>query len=243
MVAPILELMGEAGEAIKQRLIELGVKQTQLSARLGKHSSWTSAQLLPNPESTLRHLAFTEPDNFQRILDILGWDLADLERYTGVQLPSYALKPYDADDTEEIPFWGTVSAGNGKSHSEQLGTIRWERDIVRRYKRFGLYVLDVDGTSMIAEDVPYSIPPKAKILVARSLVPQSGDVVVVWLPERGKDGLGVVKLWNPETNHAVLRSWNKSVMPIIVGADEAFDVQGVVVDVRFSPRDIRGKLA
>ncbi|MBF6594559.1 MAG: S24 family peptidase [Thermaceae bacterium] len=241
MTAPILDVMSDAGQAIKARLDELGIRQTQFASRVGKSSSWTSAQFLPNAESTLLHLASKEPNTFQRILDILGWDLEDLEKETGVQLPSYVLKSYDPDDTEEIPFWGNVSAGNGKSHSAQLGVIRWERDAVKRYRRYGLYCLEVDGTSMLAEDIPYSIPPKAKVLVARNLEPQPGDVVVIWLSERGRDGdgLGVIKLWNPGSNHAVLRSWNRQVLPIVIGGDEPFELQGTVVDVRYSPRDLK----
>lgn len=239
MVAPILEVMSDAGEAIKHRLEELGLKQTQFAARLGKHTSWTSAQLLPNAESTLLYLAFKEPETFQAILDILGWDIEDLEHNTGVSLPSYALRRYDPDDTEEIPFWGSVSAGNGKSLSKQLGTIHWERDVVKRYRRFKLYTLEVDGTSMFSHDMPYSIPPSSKILVARELPPELNDIVIVWLPERGEDGLGVLKIWNPEAEHVILKSWNPKVKPIVIDKTEPFEVQGVVVDVRYSPRQLK----
>ena len=70
MVALILERMSDAGQALKARLDDLRIKQTQFAARLGKHSSWTSAQLLPNAESTLLHLAFKEPETFR------GWVFA-----------------------------------------------------------------------------------------------------------------------------------------------------------------------
>ncbi|RIH90647.1 hypothetical protein Mterra_00249 [Calidithermus terrae] len=63
--------------------------------------------------------------------------------------------------------------------------------------------------------------------------------MVIWLPERGKDGLGVLKVWNPEADHVILKSWNPKVKPIVIDKAEPFEVQGVVVDVRYSPRQLK----
>jgi SOS-response transcriptional repressor LexA len=187
--------------------------------------------------------------NQRGLLKALEWSPEEFFKNTGKRLLlaefeeggslSPALQPFDPDhDTEEVEFWGTVSAGNGHSRSAPLGMIRWEKDIVRKYRRYGLYALEVNGTSMYSEDMPYSIPPGAKVLIARDLEPRPTDVVVVWLPERGRHGEGVLKTWRSEDDHVVLKSWNPSVAPIVVGPEEPHHLQGVVVDVRFSPRDL-----
>lgn len=181
-------------------------------------------------------------DTLESIAAGLGVDSEEFIRVVrGKQMAndlSPALTGYSPEDTEEVDFWGTVSAGNGHSAAQPLGKVRWEKDVVRKYRRYGLYVLDVNGTSMFAEDIPYSIPPGARVLVARELAPQASDVVVVWLPDRGKNGEGVLKGWKSTREHLVLKSWNRNVPPIVISPDEPHILQGVVIDVRFSPRNI-----
>lgn len=91
MTAPILLSMSDAEEAIKKRLDELGISQTQFSTRVGRSSSWASAQFLPNVEKALVNLATRDPNVFQRILDLLGWSVASLQENTGIELPKYLL--------------------------------------------------------------------------------------------------------------------------------------------------------
>lgn len=174
------------------------------------------------------------------LIRALDWDMREFSAATGLDVPMPGLVPFDEDDTEEVDFWGTVSAGNGKSHAKPLGKMRWERDVVKRYRKYGLYTLEVDGTSMYSDDMPYSIPPGAKVLVARNLEPKPNDVVVVWLPERGHNGTGVLKAWRDERErgYVLLHSWNKDVAPIVLTDDEPNFCQGVVVGVHFNPRDL-----
>lgn len=254
MARPSVPPADALGLLLRRRLNEVGKSQNALARHVGRSQGWVSQYLFGESEQTLRRLAEDAPARLVSLLRFLEWTpeqfkadaakaglnveaiVKDLAQAT--TMPN--LTPYDEEDTEEVDFWGTVSAGNGASHAKPLGKMRWERDIVRRYRKYGLYTLEVDGTSMYSEDMPYSIPPGAIVLVARDLEPRPGDVVVVWLPERGRNGIGVLKAWQDkrEEGYVLLNSWNREVPPIVLTDEEPHFCQGVVVGVRFNPREL-----
>jgi SOS-response transcriptional repressor LexA len=241
------------GLLFRRRLNELGKSQNALAKHIDRSQGWVSQYLFGETEETLKRLAKDAPARLLSLLRFLEWtpeqfakdavkvgvDVQDIvKNLVHPAMPGFI--PYDDEDTEEVDFWGTVSAGNGMSHATPLGKMRWERDLVKRYQKYGLYSLEVDGTSMYSEDIPYSIPPGAKVLVARNLEPKPGDVIVVWLPERGNNGIGVLKAWQDkrEQGYVVLNSWNREVPPIVLTNNEPHLFQGVVVGVQFNPREL-----
>lgn len=228
-------------EAIRLRRNQLRYSQEEIAARSGDAIHQVKISRVERGMThPINNLSLAELWGLVKALD---WNMQEFSKATGLSTPvptMPGLVPYGEEDTEEVDFWGTVSAGNGMSHAKPLGKMRWERDIVKHYRKYGLYTLEVDGTSMYSEDMPYSIPPCAKVLVARELEPKPGDVVVVWLPERGRTGMGVLKAWKPvyEGGYVLLNSWNKEVPPIVLTGEEPNFCQGVVVGVQFNPREL-----
>jgi len=257
----------EPGDAIKRRLRELGLSQAKFSRMVGKSPGWAAARFLPNVENMLRYLAYKEPETIDKILWALDWDLKEFADATRLEIvPVYAHKenfgtatlaapssgryeyvgpPDDhleemgaqpVTSTMKVPILGTVSAGRGETTVELEGELEVPEEVLRRYRSYNLFALRVTGDSMYCEDLPISIPPGAYVVAAADLAAQPGDVVVAW---HEPTQTGFLKEWHPKRGHQVLRSWNPDVPPILIQPDDPIDIQGVVVNVTFNPRQIR----
>jgi len=90
-----------------------------------------------------------------------------------------------------------------------------------------LMVLRVSGDSMTCEEARLAVPEGSLAVFHRTMTPQPGDIVAVWLEN---EGTGVLKVWRPKLGeHVILESYNKHHMPIILSASNPGEVQGVYV--------------
>jgi len=231
----------KASLAIRRRMRELGLSQPALGKKLGKSHSWVNMYLLEKPAETIRKLWAKNPEEINKLLHALQWTPEDFIRETGIELPGLQPTPLERMGAEpvsmaQVPLVGVVSAGRGNSEAGFMGFVEVPSDLVRRF-RDRLYALQVDGDSMFCEDLPYSIPPGAYVVVSPDLDPQPGDLVVAWDEE---NEVGYLKEYRPRRDgYQVLRSWNPEVPPIVVQDGDRVQIRGVVVYVSYSPREVR----
>ncbi len=170
----------------------------------------------------------------------LEWTPEEFTSATGLEIPG--VEPLEmmgarpVTSTMKVPILGTVSAGRGETTVELEGELEVPEEVLRRYRSYNLFALRVTGDSMYCEDLPISIPPGAYVVAAADLAAQPGDVVVAW---HEPSQTGFLKEWHPKRGHQVLRSWNPDVPPILIQPDDPIDIQGVVVNVTFNPRQIK----
>src|SRR5690606_11835807 len=88
LLMPIDERTNRAVLALRRRLKELGLTQTELALRVGRVQGWVSSRLFLDPDATLRHLAYKDPDTLAKLLDALQWSLEELNRSTGLDIPT-----------------------------------------------------------------------------------------------------------------------------------------------------------
>lgn len=231
----------DPGVVLRRRMRELGLSQKDLGLMVGRSQGWVSQELLKDTEKTIKHLWAKDPEALQALLNALQWTPEDFTRETGIELPGAQLTLLERMGAEPVrmvpvPIVGLVSAGRGKSEEEFMGYVGIPEDVAVRYPEARLYALKVDGDSMFCEDLPYSIPPGAYVVVCPDLAPQPGDVVVAWDEE---NEIGYLKEYRPRRDgYQVLRSWNPEVPPIVVKDGERVQVQGVVVYVGYDPRKV-----
>lgn len=174
---------------------------------------------------------------------LLEWGPYDFERRVGVNIGRAPRLDDDLKGTvfDESPkvcrhlgegilvrHGGTVSAGlsNIVSATDDIVWVEIPRSIVRNYKREDLFVLDVEGDSMVSEDVKTRIPPGASVVFHRTLQPKPGQAIVCWLE---RHDIGVLKVARQEEAHTVLYSHNDQLEPIVISKDNPALWQGTVV--------------
>jgi len=234
-------MAGKPAQAIRKRLRQLGISQTRFSQLVGKSPGWAAARFLPDVERSVRYFLYKEPSTFDRILRALQWTPEDFTRETGIELPGFQSAPLERMGAEpvsmaQVPLVGAVSAGRGDSEAGFMGFVEVPSDLVRRFQG-RLYALRVDGDSMFCDDLPYAIPPGAYVVVSPDLDPQPGDLVVAWDEE---NEVAYLKEYRPKQGgYQLLKSWNPEVPPIVVRNGDRVQVQGVVVYVSYSPREVQ----
>lgn len=124
---------------------------------------------------------------------------------------------------------GSVSAGlkNVSAAIEDTYLVEIPRNIARNYNREDIFVLDVEGDSMVSQDVRTTIPPGASVVFHRTLEPKPGQVIVCWLEAYDIGVLKVAK--TDDTEHLVLESYNREYAPIIVNKDNPAIWQGTMI--------------
>jgi len=236
----------DPGVVLRRRMHELGLSQKDLGLKVGRSQGWVSQELLKDTEKTIKHLWAKNPDTLRALLNALQWTPEDFTRETGIELPGAHPTPLERMGAEPVrmvpvPILGLVSAGRGRSEEEFMGYVGIPEDVAARYPGARLYALRVDGDSMFCEDLPYSIPPGAYVVVCPDIAPNPGDVVVAWDEE---NEVGYLKEYRPRKDgYQVLRSWNPEVPPIVVKDAEQAQIRGVVVFVGYDPRKVSTRWA
>jgi len=232
LLMPTNERLSNAILALRRRIKEIGLNQTELAQRVGRVQSWVSSRLLVDPDSTLRYLAYKDAETLAKLLDALQWSLEELNKATGLDIPtSQALQDevtLDIDDlrsgTRTIPVYDLLSAGAGVDGGTVIDVVdipvAWEG-------HYAAY--EVVGDSM----APH-IPEGARVVIRVQDYANPGDEIVAWVP-----GIGmVVKVLDRVTpeGEVVLASYNPEYRPI--WASEA-RIYGVVVEVRLRRKRYR----
>lgn len=219
--------------AIRRRLKDRGLSQTELAQRTGRVQGWVSSRLLVDPDATLRYLAYKDEETLAKLLDALGWSIEELNRSTGLDIPtSQGLKDEVQLETEDlrggtrtIPVYDLLSAGPGGDGGTVIDVI----DIPGAWEGHHA-AYQVTGDSMAPD-----IPPGAIVVVRVQDYATPGNEVVVWSPDHGM----LVKKLERITNEGdvVLTSYNPNFKPIWT-RDVKF--YGVVVEVRLRRRVVNG---
>ena len=225
------------GDFIRMLREERGLSLREAAKRSGGLISHTHIAELEKRPGAWDRVTLSTLEGLARAYDI---DIQELVAVTKRPIDTYAalekLGARPVTSTMKVPILGTVSAGRGETTVELEGELEVPEEVLRRYRSYNLFALRVTGDSMYCEDLPISIPPGAYVVAAADLAAQPGDVVVAW---HEPTQTGFLKEWHPKRGHQVLRSWNPDVPPILIQPDDPIDIQGVVVNVTFNPRQIR----
>lgn len=201
--------------------------QTELAKRVGRVQGWVSGRLFVDPDATLRHLAYKDPETLNRLCAALNWTLQDVNRATGLDIP---IPPGEKDEvtlvnpdlrggTRRIPVYDLLSAGPGGDG----GTVIAEVDIPEAWKgEHAAY--EVTGDSMAPR-----IPDGSTVIIRCQDYARPGSIIVAYAPEHGM----LVKFFEraTEAGQCVLTSFNPAYAPIWTDVDE-LRVYGVVREVR-----------
>lgn len=211
----------QAGDFIREKRKAKGYTQGQVARLVG----------LPN-ENYLTSYESGKTDvrkskYLPQLVAVLGITAQEMRERMGMEMliaptasPEETLPP-EAREPEGavlLPHLGTVQAGVPHDGVRQVYSRSQHRlvecplPVARRYRREDLFVLDVTGDSMTCADVQRSIPAGASILCLRypgPREPRPNSIVVAWIPEIGKDGIGVIKKFGKGKNdEVVLESYN-----------------------------------
>ena len=126
----------------------------------------------------------------------------------------------------QVRFLGVIGAGRiGASWSDDEKAYRAVPDrIANKYRLEDVFVVEVDGTSMISDDAAKNIPPCSEVFFHSRLTPEPGEIVCVYLPDSDHT---VLKQFEPSESYTVLRSHNNAHAPIVVDESTRATVQGV----------------
>jgi SOS-response transcriptional repressor LexA len=135
----------------------------------------------------------------------------------------------------KLPLLGSVSAGlsgNGESVSYiDLKDVPLEA--LEGSNPEDCFLLQVDGDSMACEDVKKDIPPGALVIIDKTLEPDPGDIIVCELEVDG-ERMGVLKIFRPKGDYALLESYNEVHKPIIIDRESQAVFRGTYVN-HFGP--------
>ena len=124
-------------------------------------------------------------------------------------------------------YYGTVSAGiKGEGKAIKPYPVNIPSWLAARYNPEDIFVLTVVGDSMTCSEVRKTIPEGSEVYFHRSLQPNNGEVVAVWLEDRD---IGVIKIYRPDRETSVLESYNHKHTPILIDERNQATVQGVYV--------------
>ncbi len=192
------------GARIRQARINKGMSQTRLAQLLGippqNVSDWERGVVTPSSKN-LRRLA--------EVLEVsLDWLI------TGKGSP----EPLKGEPVSFIPVYATVPGGPPNDQGD-VGIIGYV-PVPPEYVGRDIYGLRVNGDSMAP-----TIEPGDRVLVARDVIPENGDVVVARV--RGEPTLKRLKV---EGNRIILYADNSKYGPIVAEPEEV-EILGVVIEV------------
>lgn len=171
---------------------------------------------------------FTRPEII-RIAEERGYDR--LSAYVADIGKRYAVK-----DGPKVKHLGVVNAGMLTSGASETTDkqVNVPDEIADRYDLNDVFAVDVDGDSMVSEDVRDTIPPGSLVFFHSALGPNPGDIVCVYLVEHDHS---VIKRYEPSRDFTVLRSLNNKHEPIVLSDPDAGILQGVyLAHIAFAAR-------
>jgi SOS-response transcriptional repressor LexA len=208
-----------AGRYLKDRREAATLTQGQLANRVGipnenylgnfenGKNDWRRSKYAP---ALMRELGITSGEARQH----LGLDMVLASATPDDHVPGRPEGSRLPDGGVLIRHFGTVQAGNFPFDSDGVVTNGHEKvecPVVsaRGFDPDDLFILDVTGDSMTCEEVKRSIPEGSSVLFHSKLEPRKGEVVVVWIPELGPKGVGVLKVFSRDKDEEiVLESYN-----------------------------------
>jgi repressor LexA len=215
--------------AIRRRVKDMGLTQIEFARRVGRVQSWVSSRLYVDPGSTLRYLAYKEPETLERLLNALNWTVAQLNAATGLEIPtsessaaSSANKPDQVKGEPigpmvQIRFGGPVTAGfNGWGGSDMHEYIEIPEMILAGYKAEDCFALIVEGDSMMCEDIQKAIPEGSIAVFHEHLDPDPNEIICAYLEHPEEGPMRVLKKHRVEGGWVTLNSLNRKVKPLIV---------------------------
>lgn len=222
-----------AAMAIRRRIREVGHNQTTFASEVGRTQSWVSSQLLVRPSQTLSHLAYKEPEIYQRLLRALNWTTPQLNAKAGLNLPIQE----DAEAADATQFnvgplatirdFGTVSAGEQAYETNDYQFIELPEFILDGYNAEDCFALTVVGNSMTDDGTRDSIIEGSIAVFHEHLHPEAGEIVAAWLDDPEYGELRVLKVHRPDNGFITLHSFNHQVKPIVISPEADFHIFGV----------------
>ena len=134
--------------------------------------------------------------------------------------------PATADGPKAMHY-GSISAGiTGRTKPIKPYPTNIPGWLARKYDPSDIFVLTVEGDSMTCDDIRKSIPEGTEVYFHKSLQPDDGEIVAVWLEDHD---FGVIKIYRPQRDTTVLQSYNFKHPPILIDERNPAIVQGVYV--------------
>jgi hypothetical protein len=134
-------------------------------------------------------------------------------------------------DFPNVLFLGTVQAmkmmdcTDMRIHSGK--SISCPLEVARKYPIEVLFVLRVNGESMIDRDLRKTIPEGAYVLFHCDLEVRHRDIVAAWIPNLGAEGLGVIKEYRQNGDAKALWSYSDEGMRLPASEYPDMAIQGV----------------
>ena len=180
-------------------------------------------ELQPEPRLYLLHLYGFSADEILELNEHFSLQL--FSRVNAADIPPDAA-PATASGPQAM-YCGTVSAGiKGEGKAIKPYPVNIPSWLANRYNPEDIFVLTVVGDSMTCSEVRKTIPEGSEVYFHRSLQPNNGEVVAVWLEDRD---IGVIKIYRPDRETSVLESYNHKHTPILIDERNQATVQGVYV--------------
>jgi transcriptional regulator with XRE-family HTH domain len=220
-------------------------KAAQISTALGAERADISVPTLGSIERGSHSLTSLSSGNLAKLHKAFGltWGeflaiivpvYGDYLPYLKSQFNAGINKPVDFNPTtirsRHLQMAGIVGAGLNPhaqpfDHMETISIPDFAA--IEDYDDDVLMVLKVSGDSMTCEEARLAVPEGSLAVFHKTMAPQPGDVVAVWL---GEEGVGVLKVWRPQPEaHVILESYNKRHLPIVISEDHPGEVQGVYI--------------
>ena len=210
--------------AIRRRMKDVGLTQTEFAKRIGRVQGWVSGRLFVDPDATLRHLAYKEPDVLARILSSLGWSIHQLNAATRLSIPiapeeatGEALDRWAVNPTFEVfPVFHSVSAGteDGEPIDEHEAAIPLEHMKKRGATREDTMVVLVNGDCMVSKSIweTRSIRHHDYIAIHLGANAKANDIVVCY---DAKEEQLIVKRFGEDDDNYILLYPSNGHPPIV----------------------------
>lgn len=139
-----------------------------------------------------------------------------------------------AELSVRIPVYGSVAAGiRGFEQGEHDEYRRFApEELPKGVDPSKLYLVKSNGTSMYEEGMSRPVPDGAWLLVEHDALPEEGQLVVAYIPERD---IGVVKQFRKGAGDAVLRSYRVGGPMFWASEYPDMRLEGVVRRVSYEP--------
>ncbi len=130
-----------------------------------------------------------------------------------------------------LPFRGNIAAGLGGDgealeHHEYIEVLE---NYLDGSDPANCFTLRVTGDSMRCDDVEKDIPEGVTIIIDQSIQPLPNDIVVCEFEYEG-ERIGVLKIYRPEKDHVILKSYNEKHKPIILDEGNPATLRGVYIN-------------
>lgn len=216
---------------LETQRLDRGFKQGEIAESL-ELSQGTISNMEKKPE---KHLLTKHPNFVLQFLELYQFSEGRIKQLAvefGIELPfSFMSKNQyaQATDADKALYVGRINGGlrsalkENESEKRYVSVPGWIKD---KCNLADVFVATVAGDSMACAEVRDELPEGTEVYFCRSLQPESGNIVAVWL--QGED-IGVLKKFKPGRNYTTLESYNGTHKPITVDEANPGIIQGVLI--------------